>query len=123
MSASISLQTIPWQTIHATNTLNNAIRSLESGVRPASGKGSPRLKETCSELESLFIFYLFKEMRATVPKTGFISGGKAEEIYTSMLDFKLAKDLSHKGGIGLSSLLLDQLSETPEQTEAQNERK
>ena len=59
------------------------------------------------------MYYLFKEMRATVPKPGFLSGGKAEEIYTSMLDVQLAKELSSKGGIGLSSVLFDQLGNEP----------
>ena len=109
MQTPVSLQTIPWQTIYTTTKLNQTLNSLQSGSRPVSDKNSDRLKETCAELESLFIYYLLKEMRATVPKTGFISGGKAEEIYTSMLDSQLAKELSGKGGIGLSSLLLPQL--------------
>jgi len=122
MPSPISLQTIPWQAIQVSNTLNKTISSLEPGSRPASGKSSSQLKEACSELESLFLYYLFKEMRATVPKTGFISGGKAEEIYTSMLDFRLAKELSHKGGIGLSSLLLEKLEGDPKHNEDQNKK-
>lgn len=52
-----------------------------------------------------------KEMRATVNKSGFISGGRAEEIFTSLRDVELSKRISEQGGIGLSSILLDQLSE------------
>jgi flagellar protein FlgJ len=74
-----------------------------------SVRNNPQLRKACSDLESLFISYLLKEMRATIPKSGFISGGRAEEIYTSMLDSELAKELSSKGGIGLSSVLLHQL--------------
>ena len=75
----------------------------------SSDKDPSRLKEACSELESLFIYYLLKEMRATVPKSGFISGGKTEEMYTSMLDLQLAKEIASKREIGISSALLDQL--------------
>ena len=39
----------------------------------------PELLETCRQMESLFIYHLFKEMRATVHQAGFISGGRAEE--------------------------------------------
>ena len=60
-------------------------------------------------MESLFLTYLLKEMRATVNKSGFISGGKAEEIFTSLLDVELSKKMSIAGGIGLSPLLLKQL--------------
>ena len=48
-------------------------------------------------------------MRATINKSGFISGGKAEEIFTSLLDVELSKKMSDAGGIGLSSILLKQL--------------
>jgi len=91
--------------------------SLESGKASSSSKSDARLKEACFELESLFINYLLKEMRATIPKSEFISGGKAEEIYTSMLDSQLAKEMASRGGIGLSSLLRDQLCTEPENNE------
>jgi len=70
---------------------------------------SARLKEACSELESLFIYYLLKEMRAAVPKSGLIGGGSTEEMYTSMLDLQMAKEIASKREIGISSALLDQL--------------
>jgi flagellar protein FlgJ len=80
------------------------------------GKGTdPKLRDVCRQMESLFIHQLFKEMRATIHKTGFISGGRAEEIYTSMLDAEMAVQISARGGIGLSEMLLHQLSETPSQ--------
>lgn len=72
-------------------------------------KNDLKMKEACLEFESMFIYYLLKEMRATVPKSGFISGGKAEDCYTSLLDQELAKELSSKGGIGLASLMRGQL--------------
>ena len=83
--------------------------SLESGKASSSCKSDAQLKEACFELESLFIKHLLKEMRATIPRSGCISGGKAEEIYTSMLDSQLAKEMAFSGGIGLSSLLCDQV--------------
>ena len=75
----------------------------------SANEDSSRLKEVCSELESLFIYYLMKEMRATVPKSGLIGGGKAEEMYTSMLDLQLSKEIASEREIGISSALLEQL--------------
>lgn len=76
------------------------------------GKGTdPKLRDVCRQMESLFIHHLLKEMRATIHKSGFISGGRAEEIYTSMLDAEMAIKISAKGGIGLSQMLLQQLSD------------
>jgi flagellar protein FlgJ len=68
------------------------------------------LGDACRQMESLFIHHLFKEMRSTIHKSGFISGGRAEEIYTSMLDAEMAAKISTRGGIGLSEMLLHQLS-------------
>ena len=67
------------------------------------------LSDACRQMESLFIHHLFKEMRATIHKSGFISGGRAEEIYTSMLDAEMAAKISTRGGIGLSEMLRHQL--------------
>ena len=113
MPAPISMPDIPWQTINWTSKTEKVKNSFAPKKLTSSVKNDPQLKKACSELESLFISYLLKEMRATIPKSGFISGGRAEEIYTSMLDSELAKELSLKGGIGLSSVLLDQLEHKP----------
>ena len=99
--------------LQAVNKIDRVQNSLESGKTSSSSKSVVRLKEACFELESLFINYLLKEMRATIPRSGFISSGKAEEICTFMLDSQLAKEMAARGGIGLSSLLCEQLgSET-----------
>lgn len=91
------------------------------GLRPASAGdragGTPppkgaELARACQDLESLFLTYLLKEMRATIPKNGLLSGGKAEEICTSLADAQLAQELAARGGIGISKVLLTQLSLT-----------
>ena len=89
---------------------NQQLGNRFESVKPsASGQPDPKLQAACQDMESLFLTYLLKEMRATINKSGFISGGKAEEIFTSMLDVELSKKMSDAGGIGLSSILLNQL--------------
>ena len=84
-------------------------------VKPSAARQSDgRLQDACRDMESLFLSYLLKEMRATVDKSGFISGGKAEEVFTSLLDIEYSKQMSSAGGIGLASLLLQQLDQSPE---------
>jgi flagellar protein FlgJ len=75
----------------------------------ASKETDAELRDVCRQMESLFIHHLLKEMRATIHKSGFISGGRAEEIYTSMMDAEMATKISTRGGIGLSEMLLHQL--------------
>ena len=86
--------------------LGNTFKSVKTS---AAGQADPQLQAACREMESLFLSYLLKEMRATINKSGFISGGKAEEIFTSLLDVELSKKMSAAGGIGLSAILLKQL--------------
>jgi len=81
----------------------------DAAQNTATGKTDPKLRAACNEMESLFINYLLKEMRATVDKSGFISGGRAEEIFTSLLDVELSREISGAGGFGLSAVLLEQL--------------
>jgi Rod binding domain-containing protein len=97
MTDQISLQNVPL----SFSNLKNVGHSDDQTHR--------RMKEACSELESLFIYYLLKEMRETVPKDGLFSGGKTEEMYTSMFDIQLAKEIAMKRGIGISSIVLNQV--------------
>jgi flagellar protein FlgJ len=114
MPSPISFPDVPWQTINLSTKIESVKKTFTNEKRTPSDRNDPQLRKACSELESLFIAYLLKEMRTTIPKSDFINGGRAEEIYTSMLDSEMARDLSAKGGIGLSSILLDQLGRTHE---------
>lgn len=90
---------------------NEKISSALKSAKNRAGDGAdPKLRAACTEMESLFVNYLLKEMRATVESSGFISGGRAEEIFTSMLDVEMSRNISAAGGIGLSTMLLEQLA-------------
>ena len=85
-------------------------RALKSAENATVDPADPELKAACQEMESLFVNHLFKEMRATIQKSGLISGGRAEEIFTSMLDTELSSAISSSRGIGLAEILFEQLS-------------
>ena len=104
MSASPEL--VPVNQVYQNQRLGNSLKSIKD---VAGDKDDPRLRAACAEMESLFLSHLLKEMRATVEKSGFISGGQAEEIFTSLLDAEISKKMSAAGGIGLSAILLEQL--------------
>ena len=113
MSDFLSVPAIPFETIDLTGKMERVQQRLKSGKLSQPVQNAPQLKEACAELESLFISFLLKEMRATIPKTGLISGGRAEEIYTSMLDNQISKEMASQRGIGLSALFLDRLQTRP----------
>lgn len=68
-----------------------------------------KVSQTCREFESLFLNYLLKEMRATIPKSGLLDEGAAQQIYTSMFDEKLSQELAQHGGIGLAQIIQSSL--------------
>ena len=89
---------------------------------PSPDSDPAKLKESCSELESLFIYHLLKEMRASVPKSGLLGEGKTEETYTAIMDLELSKEIARDRGIGIASAIFDKLY-TPAETcdkEAEN---
>jgi len=75
-----------------------------------------KLEKACAAMEAQFIDYLFKEMRETIPETGFIPRGSAEKMYTSLLDSQMAEKISQEGGIGLAPILYRQLSGLEDQS-------
>ena len=83
------------------------------GLTPLRAPGLPaddsRFKGVCNDMEALFINHMLSEMRKTVTKSGLTDGGRAEEVYTSLMDAELAKDLAHRGALGLSSMVREQL--------------
>ena len=93
---------------------NISINNTKKNIKEEEDHKITELKKACSEFESLFINYIIKEMRATIPKTGMFSGGKAEEIYTSMMDIQLAKNIAEEGGFGLSRMLFEQFVKNDE---------
>ncbi|MFO7707954.1 MAG: rod-binding protein [Desulfobacterales bacterium] len=78
---------------------------------PPSGDGGPdpRLKAACQDMEALFVHHMLSEMRKSVVKSGLIDGGRAEEVYTSLMDAEMAKGMAQTGSLGLSSMLMEQL--------------
>ncbi len=93
--------------------LNMNLRMNDKMTSTFSIEGS-KLKNACLEMESIFIEKMLHQMRASIPKNGFVSGGKAEEMFTSMLDAELAKTMSASGGIRLSTMFQGQLENIKE---------
>ncbi|MBN2420153.1 MAG: peptidoglycan DD-metalloendopeptidase family protein [Deltaproteobacteria bacterium] len=68
-----------------------------------------KLKEACKQFESVFVYEMLKSMRNSIPKTDLFSGGQAEEIYQSMLDQELSKNMAGQGSNSIANILYQQL--------------
>jgi len=121
MMDAMNLQTMPYQSIDLAKKMETLSHQLDA--KKLTAEDTSGIEKACTDMESLFIFYLLKEVRATIPKTGFISGGRGEEIYTAMLDSQLAKELAAERGIGLSPLLFESLARKGTDTDGAIEKK
>ena len=70
-----------------------------------------KLKKACADFESILVYYMFKAMRQSIPKSGYLKQSTGKDTYNMMLDQKIAEELANKGkGAGLQDTLFKQLN-------------
>lgn len=74
-------------------------------------KDDAKLKDSCREMEAVFLNIMLTNMRKTVDKSKLMDSSQ-EEMLTSMLDTETTKDMAKAGGIGLADMLYRQLRTT-----------
>ncbi len=96
---------------------NNALplKPFHSGgketVTGLKARDPEKLKKACQGVESIFLNMMLKEMRKAIPKSGLFSDSLQKDIYTSLFDQQVAREVAESGrGIGLSQMLFEQLS-------------
>jgi len=82
---------------------------VKGALEAEMGRGmkSARLTKAVSAFDALFVNNMLKAMRATIPKSSLFGKGMGEDIYTSLFDWEISKEMASRGGLGLGSLLLD----------------
>ena len=73
-------------------------------------KDPEKMKKACADFESLFLYQLMQEMRNTIPKSGLMGDGKTEDMYNSIMDLELSREIASKREIGIATMLYNQLS-------------
>jgi flagellar protein FlgJ len=68
-----------------------------------------RLRRACKDFEAILIANMLKEMRKTIPKTGFLDSSYGSDIYRSMMDQKIAETMANEKGLGIGKILYKQL--------------
>ncbi|MFQ5454942.1 MAG: rod-binding protein [Nitrospirota bacterium] len=79
---------------------------LSNKVNRLKAADDNSMKKAADEFESFLISYMLKEMRNTIPESGLFSGGRGEEIYRSLLDDELAKNMVERGGLNISKSII-----------------
>jgi flagellar protein FlgJ len=84
--------------------------AASAGASPGDGADArQRLRKTSHQLEGVFLSYLFRAMRATVPTDGLFAPSSGETLLTSMLDDELAQTAAERLKHGMGDALYEQL--------------
>jgi len=75
-----------------------------------------RLHQATKEFESFFILQMLKDMRKTIPKSELTDGGLGQDIYTSMFDEQMARNMSGSSTNSLADVLYRSLEKHLEAT-------
>lgn len=86
--------------------LNKSVENLKKNV-----KNPQKLQQASEDFESLFVYFMLREMRKTVMKSDLLSGGFGGEIMQGIFDQEISNKIAQHSQLGISELLLQQLSE------------
>ncbi|MCE5299880.1 MAG: rod-binding protein [Spirochaetia bacterium] len=94
--------------------MNNSLAEAKISAQRTEKTDSPeymaQIKKVSRDFESIFLGYLLKQMKATVPEDPLFGQSIAKDIFTDMRDEAISKELAKAGGIGLAAMLYKQLS-------------
>ena len=82
------------------------LRNESSFGKFGSEKG---IEKVSRDFESVFLHKLLTAMRKTVPKSGLLDSF-ASDMYQSMMDEEIAKEMSTKKGMGMGEMIYNELS-------------
>ena len=94
------------QGVSGTENINDFESKLQNAINNRDEKA---LKETCQQLEEVFLQMMYRQMKATIPKSDIFPESIGKEIFDSMLDECLIKEAAKANGIGLSDMMYKQL--------------
>ena len=84
---------------------------IEKEEGPANLSGKEKLKKVAEEMEGLFLNMLMKQMRETVPDSGYVERSEAEKMFQKQLDQRYAQDMAEDTDLGIAEAIYDQFTE------------
>ena len=85
------------------------VENLKNQLQSDGLKSDEEIRDLAMQFESIFIHQMIKEMRKSVHKSDLLNSFSLE-MYESMMDEEIAKEMSKQKGIGLGDVLYRQLS-------------
>ena len=70
----------------------------------------PKLAQACADFESIFIHYILKSARKSLPEDGLFGNTREQKVYESITDQAMSENIAKGRGMGLGKLLYDQFN-------------
>lgn len=86
----------------------DASKHAASGTAEQQNR-DPKLWGTCLKFEAILLQQMMSAMRKTVPKSGLLPSGFANDVHNSMFDQILAQAGSQRSSLGMASSIYQQL--------------
>ena len=83
--------------------------SKQAAAGPSKAGEEAKLQEACQQFEQMFLTNMMKEMRKAGPKGGMFGNSAGSDQFADMMDQERAKEWSQNGGVGLASMLFEQM--------------
>ena len=93
-------------------SLNTA--KVLNGLDGTKTHSDAELRKVSQNFESIFMQMMFKEMRNSVEKSNLFGNSQATQFFEGMRDEEMTKQLSASGGIGIGSMIYQQLKQATE---------
>ncbi|MBP7793255.1 MAG: rod-binding protein [Candidatus Goldbacteria bacterium] len=98
--------------------LSNSVQQAELQAKKVENKNKTenmkQLEQVTREFESIFLSYMLNQMRKTVPEDPIFGNSIAKDIFYDMYNDAISRELSKAGGIGLASILYNQMAKIEE---------
>lgn len=80
-------------------------------ARPSAAQGrDPKLWKVSRQFEAIFVQQMLDEMQKSVPHSGAMPNGFAEQVHTSMFDQAVAGSITKNADLGIASAIYRQLA-------------
>jgi len=83
----------------------------QAAAGPSKAGEEAKLEEACQQFEEMFLTQMMKQMRKSGPKGGMFGNSAGSDQFADMMDQERAKQWSQNGGVGLASMLFEQMKQ------------
>ena len=92
----------------AANDISPINNASANGITDDASKA--KLQKAAKDFESLFVGYMLKGMRSTIPKSGMEKDEFGGDMMEGMFDMEFAKYISNNSNLGLGAMLYKKLT-------------